>query len=39
MDYVDAITKGPASQNGSVPVSERDSIVTARVAADVAEAE
>ena len=39
MDYVDAITKGPASQNGSVPVSERDSIVTARVAADVTDAE
>lgn len=39
MDYIDAITKGPASQNGNVPVSERDSIVTARVAADVADAE
>ncbi|MCG8507572.1 MAG: peptidylprolyl isomerase [Sphingomonadales bacterium] len=39
MDYVDAITKGPASQNGNVPASERDSIVTARVAADVTDAE
>ena len=36
MRYVDGIQKGPADQNGSVPVDMQDSMVKVVVAADVA---
>jgi len=35
METVDAITKGPAEQNGSVPPDQQDKIVSLKVVADI----